>query len=243
MKVLMIDVGGTSVKMMASGHEGFRKIPSGETMTASQMVKQVLAATEDWTYEAVSLGFPGKVSDGEPAYNPPNLGGGWVGFEFAKAFKRPVRVVNDAAMQALAHYETGRLLYITLGTSVGATLVADDVVIPMEVGLLRLSKSVGFADRLCKASRDLIGHKAWEKAVWKATFYLRDCFWPDTVIIGGGNAKTLDDVPSWCEVRDNQDTFRGALRLWPGADLYAETYTTTLRIKRRKQRKRVKREK
>lgn len=237
MKALMIDVGGTSVKMMASGHEGFRKFTSGEKLTASQMVKGVLEHTQDWTFDAVSLGFPGRVSDGAPAANPPNLGGGWMGFDFEKAFKRPVRVVNDAAMQALAHYESGRLLFITLGTSVGATVIADDVVLPMEVGLLRFTKSAGFADRLCKATRDAIGHKAWEKSVWKAVALLQDCFWPDHVIIGGGNGKTLQNVPSWCQIRDNQDTFRGALRLWPGADWYAEDQVTTLRIVRPRRKK------
>src|SRR4051812_9231857 len=110
MKVLMIDVGGTSVKMMAAGHEGFRKFPSGDKLTATQMVKGVLEATKDWEYEAVSLGFPGLVVDGKPARNPLNLGGGWVGFDYKKAFKCPVNIINDASMQALASYEGGRML-------------------------------------------------------------------------------------------------------------------------------------
>lgn len=232
MKVLMIDVGGTSVKLMSAGHEGFRKVPSREKLTAAQMVKGVLAATEDWDFEAISLGFPGLVRDGQPARNPLNLGGGWVEFDYEKAFKRPVHIINDAAMQALASYEAGRMLFIGLGTSVGASLIADGTIIPMEVGLLRFTKSVGFADRLCKDSRDKIGHKAWEKSVWKAVALLRDCFWPDDVVIGGGNAKTLVELPAGCRVRNNQDAFRGALRLWPGVDLLAEAQGTTWRIKR-----------
>ena len=236
MKVLMIDVGGTSVKMMAAGQEGLRKFPSGEKLTAAQMVKGVLKATQDWEFEAVSLGFPGLVVKGQPARDPLNLGGRWVGFDFAKAFKRPVRIINDAALQALANYKSGRMLFIGLGTSIGATLIADDTVIPIEVGRLRHSKKEGFADCLSKAARDAIGHKAWEKRVWQAVELLRDCFWPDQVVIGGGNAKTLLEMPEGCRRRDNQDTFRGALRLWPGADMLAEPQTTTWRIMRPKQR-------
>ena len=236
MKILMIDVGGTSVKMMAAGHEGFRKFPSGEKLTAAKMVRGVLKATQDWEFEAVSLGFPGLVVKGQPAREPLNLGGRWVGFDFAKAFKRPVRIINDAALQALANYESGRMLFVGLGTSIGATLIADDTVIPIEVGLLRHAKTEGFADCLSKAARDAIGHKAWEKRVWRAVELLRDCFWPDQVVIGGGNAKTLAAMPEGCRRRDNQDTFRGALRLWPGADMLAEPQTTTWRITRPKRR-------
>ncbi len=232
MKVLMIDVGGTSIKLMAAGHEGFRKIPSGERLSAVQMVKCVLAMTKDWDYEAVSIGFPGPVTNGTPAANPGNLGGGWVGYDFEKAFKRPVRLINDAAMHALSHYDSGRLLFLSLGTSVGTTLIADDVVIPMEAGNLRLTKSISFADRLGKDSREEMGKKAWEKAVWKAVGLLRQCFFPDQVVLGGGNSNALTEIPSWCVIRDNQDSFRGALRLWPDADLYAEPQVTTWRIQR-----------
>jgi len=122
---------------MASGHEGFRKFPSGRTLTASKMVKGVLAATGDWEYEAISLGFPGIVHEGRVARNPLNLSGGWMDFDFEKAFQRPVRIINDAAMQALATYDTGRLLFLGLGTSVGATLIADGTVVPLEIGIMR----------------------------------------------------------------------------------------------------------
>ena len=233
----MVDVGGSNVKMMASGHEGFRKFPSSDKLTAAQMVKGVLEATQDWEYEAISLGFPGLVVEGKPARNPLNLGSGWVGFDFKKAFKRPVHIINDAAMQALANYQGGRMLFVGLGTSIGATLIADDTVIPMEVGLLRLTKNVGFADRLCKMSRDKIGHRLWEKAVWKAVFYLRDCFWPEDVVIGGGNAKTLTEIPAGCRRGDNQDTFKGARRLWPGADLIAVPQVTTWRLEWKEKKK------
>ncbi len=236
MKVLMIDVGGTNIKMMAAGHEGYRKVPSHERLSAAQMVKGVQTVTKDWEFEAISIGFPGPVVNGTPAANPVNLGGGWVGFDFEKALKRPVRIINDAAMQALAHYEGGRLLYLSLGTSVGTALVADDVLIPLEAGQLRMTKSESFADRLGKDNREELGHRVWEKAVWKMVALLRHSLLADQVVIGGGNAKTLTEVPSWCGIRDNQDTFRGALRLWPDADLYAEQMVTTWRIHRKKTR-------
>lgn len=233
MKVLMLDVGGTNVKMMASGHEGFRKFPSGRTLTAAKMVKGVLSTTEDWEYEAISLGFPGLVRDGKIARNPPNLSGGWVDFDFDKAFKMPVRIINDAAMQALANYDSGRLLFLGLGTSVGATIIADDTVVPLEIGIMPLSKSEALMDRLSKEAMNTGGKRRWQKAVTRAVAVLRDIFWPDHFKLGGGNARHLDPLPEGCERGDNQDAFRGAVRLWPGADMLAEIQTTTLRITRR----------
>lgn len=232
MKVLMLDIGGTNVKMMASGHEGYRKFPSGRTLTAAKMVKGVLEATEDWKYEAVSLGFPGIVRDGKIARNPLNLGGGWIDFDFEKAFKKPVRIINDAAMQALASYESGRMLFLGLGTSVGATLIADDTVVPLEIGLIPLSKSEPFMDKLSKEALNTEGKRRWQRSVERAVDLLRDIFFPDVFQLGGGNAKHLDPIPDRCERGDNQDSFRGAVRLWPGADMLAEPATTTWRIKR-----------
>jgi len=231
MKVLMLDIGGTNVKMMASGHEGYRKFPSGRTLTAAKMVKGVIEATEDWEYEAISLGFPGLVREGKISRNPLNLAGGWMDFDFEKAFKRPVRIINDAAMQALASYETGRMLFMGLGTSVGATLIADDTIVPLEIGLMPLSKSEAFMDRLSKDALNTRGKRRWQKSVERAVELLRDIFFPDVFQLGGGNAKYLDPVPEKCERGDNQDGFRGALRLWPGVDMLAEPETTTWRIK------------
>jgi predicted NBD/HSP70 family sugar kinase len=237
MKVLMIDVGGTSVKMMASGHEGYRKFPSGRTLTAAKMVKGVLEKTEDWNYEAISLGFPGLVRDGKIARNPLNLAGGWIDFDFEKAFKCPVRIINDAAMQALANYEAGRFLFLGLGTSVGATLIADDTVVPLEIGLMPISKSEAFLDRLSKEALDTRGKRRWQRSVHRAVALLQDIFWPDVFLLGGGNAKYVDPLPEKCQRGDNQDSFRGALRLWPGGEMIAETQTTTWRIKRTPARK------
>ncbi len=233
MKVLMIDVGGTSVKLMASGHEGFRKFPSGRTLTAAKMVKGVLTATEDWEYEAITLGFPGIVREGRIARNPLNLAGGWMDFDFEKGLKKPVRIINDAAMQALARYDKGRMLFMGLGTSVGAALIADDTILPLEVGIMRLSKSEGFMDRLSKEALNTLGKARWQKAVNRAVALLRDVFWPDHIALGGGNTRHLEPLPEGCERGDNQDAFRGALRLWPGADMLAEPLITTWRIKRK----------
>src|SRR6187549_777564 len=164
MKILMIDVGGTNVKLMASGHEGFRKFPSGRSLTAAKLVKGVLNTTKDWEFEAISLGFPGLVRDGCIARNPLNLSGGWMDYDFEKAFKLPVRIINDAAMQALANYDSGRLVFLGLGTSVGATLIADDTVVPLEIGLMPLSKSEAFMDRLSNEALSL-GKRRWQKSV------------------------------------------------------------------------------
>ncbi len=232
MKVLMLDVGGTSVKMMASGHEGFRKFPSGRGLTAAKMVKGVLEATQDWEYEAVSLGFPGIVREGAIARDPLNLSGGWKDFDFEKAFKKPVRIINDAAMQALANYDEGRLLFLGLGTSVGACIIADDTVVPLEIGMMPLSKSEVLFERLSKEALASGGRRRWQKSVHRAVVLLQDIFFPDHFQIGGGNAKHLDPAPKGCTVGDNQDAFKGAVRLWPGADMLAEPQTTTWRIKR-----------
>ncbi|WP_395746110.1 ROK family protein [Prosthecobacter sp.] len=232
MKVLMIDVGGTNVKLMASGHEGFRRFPSGRGLTAAKMVQGVQEHTADWDYEAVSLGFPGLVKHGKIARDPLNLSGGWMNHDFEKAFGKPVRIINDAAMQALANYDSGRLLFLGLGTSVGATLIADDVVVPLEIGIMPLSKSELFMDRLSKKALNSYGKRRWQKAVNRAVFLLKDIFWPDHFQLGGGNTKHLDPIPDGCVAGTNQDAFRGALRLWPGADMLAEPHATTLRIVR-----------
>ena len=233
MNVLMIDVGGSNVKMMATGQEGFRRFPSGRKLTAEKMVKQVLSMTEDWEYEAISLGFPGIVREGKITREPLNLSGGWKDFEFEKALKKPVRIINDAAMQALANYDKGRLLFLGLGTSVGATVIADDVVMPLEIGVMPLSKSEAFLDRLSKEALASHGKRRWQKAVDRAVFLLRDIFWPDHFQLGGGNAKHLDPVPEGCIAGTNQDALRGAERLWPGTDMLAEWHDSTLRITQR----------
>lgn len=230
MNILMIDVGGTNVKLMASGHEGRRKVPSGPNFKPGQMVREVLKATEDWTYEAISFGYPGPVTDGKPAREALNLGGGWMKFDFEKAFKRPVRFINDAAMHALASYRHGRMLFIGFGTSIGAAIVVDDVIIPLEIGGLRLSRRVRFCDALCDAKRQQVGKRRWRKAAYSSIAILQDVFRPEDTVIGGGNGKDVDPLPNGCRLRDNQAAFAGATRLWPGADMIAEPYGSSWRI-------------
>ncbi|HEY1082731.1 MAG TPA: ROK family protein [Prosthecobacter sp.] len=234
MKVLMIDVGGTNVKLMASGHEGFRKVPSGPELTAAKMVREVKKALEDWKYEAVTIGFPGLVADGKPAREPLNLGGGWLKFDFKKAFKAPVRFINDAAMQALANYHEGRMLFLGLGTSTGCAVVVDDVIVPMEIGTLCLPNGKMFMERLTDEARQRQGKKKWLKSVYPAIENLRNVFSPDDIVLGGGNAKDVDPLPPGCRIRDNQAAFLGATRMWPGADMLAEPYGSSWRITRSK---------
>lgn len=230
MKILMIDIGGSNVKMMVNGHDEMRKFPSGRTLTARQMVAGVKKATKDWEYDAITMGFPGLVEGGKLVREPLNLSGGWMNFNFAQAFRRPVRIINDAAMQALANYQGGRMLFVGFGTSVGAALVADGVVVPVELGLIPFSRRHTFMSRLSKAARRADGQERWEKAVHRAVALLRDVFWPADTVIGGGNAKHLDPLPAGCRRTSNQEAIRGAVRLWEGADLHAEPYGTTWRI-------------
>src|SRR5258708_33460491 len=162
------------------------------------MVGGVEELTGDWESDAITIGFPGLVQDGKLVREPLNLSGGWLDFDFARAFGCPVRIINDAAMQALANYQGGRMLFVGFGTSVGASLVADDVVVPVELGLIPLSKRHTFMSRLTKDARRRDGHERWQKAVHSAVLLLQDIFWPSDTVIGGGNAKHLDPLPPKC---------------------------------------------
>jgi predicted NBD/HSP70 family sugar kinase len=233
MKILMIDVGGTNVKLMATGHEGRRKVPSGSKLTAAQMVREVRKATEDWEYEAISLGYPSLVNEGRPAREPLNLGGGWLNFDYEKAFKRPVRFINDAAMQALASYQHGRMLFLGFGTSTGAAIIVDDIIIPLEIGTLRLTRRARFMDLLSDAARQRDGRKRWLKSATEAIAMMQDVFRPEDTVLGGGNAQEIDPLPKGCRYRDNQAAFTGATRLWPGADMIAEPYGSSWRIRKK----------
>jgi polyphosphate glucokinase len=228
----MIDIGGSNVKVMVNGNEEMRKFPSGHKLTAKHMVAGVKELTGDWEFDAVTIGFPGLVENGKLVREPLNLSGGWLNFDFARAFDRPVRIINDAAMQALANYRDGRMLFVGFGTSVGAALIADDVVVPVELGLIPFSKKHTFMSRLTKEARRKNGHERWQKAVHNAVFLLQDIFWPSDTVIGGGNAKHLDPLPPKCRRSSNREAIVGAVRLWNGADLRAEPYGTTWRIER-----------
>jgi predicted NBD/HSP70 family sugar kinase len=217
MNILAIDVGGTNVKILATGQREVRRIPSGPQMTPKFMVEQVKEAAKEWEYEAISIGYPGPVVDGKPVLEPHNLGEGWVGFDFAVAFGKPVKIVNDAAMQALGSYEGGRMLFLGLGTGLGSALIVDGVLAPLELAHLPYRKKRTFEDYLGVRGRDRLGKKKWQRAVEEVTARLQAALIADYVVLGGGNAKKLDRLPAGARLGDNQNAFIGGYRLW-GSD-------------------------
>ena len=214
MNILMIDVGGTNVKLMASGHEGRRKVRSGPKLTAAQMAKEVLKATEDWNYKAISLGFPGLVNEGRPAREPLNLGGGWLNFDYEKALGKPLRFLNDAAMQALGGYKHGRMLFLGLGTGMGSAMVIEGSVVPLELAHLPYKKGLTYEDYLGVAGLHRRGKKKWRASVLEVVQLLEAAMICDTVLLGGGNAKFMKDLPSHVVVGSNENAIHGGFRLW-----------------------------
>lgn len=214
MKVLVVDVGGTNVKLMASDADGPRKFKSGKRLTPSHLVDGVAEHAEGWEYDAIALGYPGAVGPDGPIAEPGNLGHGWVGFDFAAALGRPVKVSNDAAMQALGGYEGGRMLFLGLGTGLGSALVADRVVVPLELGDLPAGPDEMLSDRLGKRGLERLGVDAWREEVARAVESLRKVFVADSVLLGGGNAKRLRALPEGARRGGNDDAFRGGFRIW-----------------------------
>lgn len=211
--ILVIDIGGTNVKISATGQTEVRPTPSGRKLTAARMVERVLELAGDWDYDAVAIGYPGIVGPAGPAREPLNLGPGWVGFDFAAAFGKPVRIINDAAMQALGSYLGGRMLFLGLGTSLGSTLISGRSILPLELGHLPFRRS-RLEDWLSKRGRRKYGKRRWERAVYRAAEMLHQAFAVDYVMFGGGNAKKLRDVPHGCRVGGNRNAFVGGYRLW-----------------------------
>lgn len=209
----MIDVGGTSIKLLATGQAQRRKFPSGPSMTPGPMVKQVQKMVADWPYDAISVGYPGPVLRGRPIAEPHNLGKGWMGFDFAKAFKHPVKVVNDAAMQALGSYRGGRMLFLGLGTGLGSAMVVDGIVEPMELGHLPYKKGT-YEDYVGLAGLERDGKNRWRKHVKDVVERLVGALEPDDVVLGGGNVKKLKKLPPGCRAGDNNNAFVGGFRLW-----------------------------
>ncbi|MDD5198611.1 MAG: hypothetical protein PHC88_02310 [Terrimicrobiaceae bacterium] len=197
------------------------------------MAEGVIAGSEDWTYDAISIGYPGLMRRGKPVRDPFNLGGGWLNFDFEKAFSKPVRLINDAAMQALGNYMHGRLLFLGFGTSVGTCIIADDIVVPIEIGMIKFSNNERFMDRLSKEALKEYGIKTWLEAVQEAVELLRDVFHPDEIVLGGGNAKLIDPMPEGCRLVNNASAYVGAERLWEDADLCALADESTWKIVRR----------
>jgi len=213
MKVLAIDVGGTNVKMLASGHEARRKFPSGPTLTAKQMVDEARKMAADWKYDVVSIGYPGPVLDGHLLSEPHNLAKGWVGFNFEKAFGCPVKVINDAAMQALGSYKRGRMLFLGLGTGLGSAMVINGALMPMELAHLPYRKGT-YEDYVGLRGIERFGKKKWRKYVADVVDRLAAALEPDEVVLGGGNAKLLKVLPPKCRAGDNRNAFLGGFRLW-----------------------------
>jgi polyphosphate glucokinase len=212
--ILVIDVGGTNVKVLATGQKVPIKIPSGPKMTAKKMVKQVRQATADWKYSVVSIGYPGPVIHGHPVSEPHNLGGGWVGFDFKKAFGRPVKIVNDAAMQALGIYHGGRMLFLGLGTGLGAAMIVDGVLEPMEMAHLPYKKGRTYEDYLGIRGLQRLGKKKWRGHVADVVEKLKVALEADYVVLGGGNSKQLKDLPAGCQLGNNSTAFTGGFRPW-----------------------------
>ena len=214
MRILVVDVGGTSIKILATGHQKPIKIPSGPQLTPKQMVSKVKEAIDGWEYAVVSIGYPGPVKNGKPVKEPRNLGRGWVGFDFERAFGKPVRLINDAAMQALGSYKTGRMLFLGLGTGLGTTLILDGLVAPLELAHLPYKNGKTYEEYVGKAGLARTGKKKWRQNVADVTSRLRAALEVDDVVIGGGNAKLLKMLPAGARAGKNVFAFRGGYRLW-----------------------------
>ena len=214
MNVLVIDVGGSHVKLRASGSDETRRFRSGKTLTPHALVQRVRSLAADWAYDVVALGYPGVVDEHGPAAEPGNLARGWVGYDFRQAFERPVRVVNDAVMQALGAYESGRMLFLGLGTGVGSALITEHVLVPLELGSLPYAGGGTLADHLGRAARKLYGHAVWQQAVVDVTPKLRAAMAADYVVLGGGNGEKVEQLPPHTRRGSNHDAMEGGFRLW-----------------------------
>jgi polyphosphate glucokinase len=213
-KILVVDVGGTNIKVLATGYKRPLKIPSGPDMTPRVMVRRVLDATKDWKFDAVSIGYPGAVVHGKPMSEPHNLGPGWVGFNFKKAFGCPVKVVNDAAMQALGSYKRGRMLFLGLGTGLGSALIVDGVLEPMELAHLPYKKGRTYEEYVGKKGLKRMGKKKWRRHVEDVIACFRAALNVEDVVLGGGNAKLLKTLPKGVRRGTNSNAFIGGFRLW-----------------------------
>jgi polyphosphate glucokinase len=213
-RILVLDVGGTHVKVLVTGLKQPIEIPSGRALTPKAMVKQVNQALTGRPYDVVSIGYPGPVIHGHPVRDPYNLGGGWVGFNFRKAFGRPVKIVNDAAMQALGGYKRGKLLFLGLGTGLGSAMIVDGILEPMELAHLPYKNGNTYEDYVGLRGLKRLGRRKWERHVGKVVAQLREALEPEQVVLGGGNAKKLKKLPPGTMRGNNQNAFKGGLRLW-----------------------------
>jgi len=213
-RVLVIDVGGTHIKLWLAGRKEPVKIDSGPHMTAVHMAQAVREATQDWRFDVISIGYPGPVTHDKPLREPFNLGGGWVGFPFARALHHPVRIVNDAALQALGSYEGGHMLFLGLGTGLGSALVLHGTIVPMELAHLPYHKGKSYEEYLGEAGRSKLGNKKWRRHVADVCALLGKALLPDYILLGGGNVKHLGKPPAGVRLGSNANVLRGGYRLW-----------------------------
>lgn len=214
MRILVIDIGGTNIKLKHSDFDEVRKFPSGNELTPKAMMDGIKTAAHDWQYDAVSIGYPGPVVRDQILLEPANLGRGWVGFDFSAAFGKPVKLINDAAMQALGSYDGGRMLFLGLGTGLGTTLIIDGTVAPMELGHLPYKKGRSFEEYVGQAARKRLGKKKWANTVHDVVTRLKHAMVADYVVLGGGNVKHLPELPPGCRAGANLNAFVGGVRMW-----------------------------
>ncbi len=213
MNVLVIDIGGSNIKILATGQPERIKIPSGRDFTPEQMVPLVKEASKDWEYDAVSIGFPGVVKHGKIVANPINMGIGWKEFDFEGAFGCQVKIINDAAMQALGSYEGGKLLFMGFGTGLGTAMVFEDLILPLEGGHLPFKQGT-FETHVGNDALKKLGKTRWKESVYQTIAHFQHCFQPDEIVLGGGNSKLLEEIPSNCRLGSNKNAFTGGFRLW-----------------------------
>lgn len=217
MNVLVIDIGGSNIKILATGQPERIKIPSGVDFTPAQLVDLVQKATQEanWQFDVVTVGFPGVVKQGQIVSDPVNLGKGWMGFDFEQAFGCPVKVINDAAMQALGSYTGGKLLFMGFGTGLGTAMVYENLILPLEGGHLPFRTGT-FESHVGNANLTLLGKKQWKELVYETIDRFQNCFQPDEIVLGGGNSKYLEELPANCRLGSNKNAFAGGFKLWEG---------------------------
>jgi polyphosphate glucokinase len=217
MNILVIDIGGTNAKVWKSDEGDKVKIPSGKKMTPQKLIDEIKHAAGDWEFERVSIGYPGEVRNGHPIADPYNLADGWVDFDYAQAFGCPVRIMNDACMQALGSYEGGRMLYLGLGTSFGCTYIIDGTIVPLALGHLNLHGDKTFEECLNRKALEDDGVQRWRKRVAEAAAQLKPAFLADYIVLGGGNSKEIEELPEGCRRGGNHNAYFGGLRMWEDA--------------------------
>jgi polyphosphate glucokinase len=218
MKILVIDIGGTHVKVASTDHRNSIKIASGPTMTAARMARQVLSVTNGWEYDGISIGYPGPVVHDHPLAEPHNLAAGWIDFPYEKVFRKPIRFVNDAAMQALGGYRGRRMLFLGLGTGLGSAMVFDGIVVPLELAHLPYKKGLTYEEYVGRAGLERRGKVRWRKSVLDIISRLQAALVCDYVLLGGGNAKLMNNLPQNVILGANRNAVEGGLRLWQHPD-------------------------